>query len=396
MTNVLKLNLLLLVFILPLLPTVNSFGFEETKELAFIFLTSLALIWWTVLVLAGKLEINWTKLHWVGVLFLLVLFTSSVFGVNPEISFFGSNPYFQGWILYLYLFLFSLIVASVDIKITTWAKVLSISAFLVAIAALRQWLEMGNKPLSTFGQHNLYSGYLLLVLPFLGWLIIKAKGRVKLAWLLIGLILLLAIAVSLSKAAIILSLGLVISTFIYFIFDTKRNRLILSTVVIGMLVALSAGFLIKPLAVPALNTNLNQLDPFNPNYSAENRVYFWPVIVDLIAQRPALGYGLENLQTEFTRFSGFNTLFSKPPVYFDLRNLTLNRSHNYILDLLVFSGVLGLAAWLLLVWLIFKQSRSNLIKLALVVYLIWTGIQIQSSVHLVYFWLLAGIVRQKT
>lgn len=84
-------------------------------------------------------------------------------------------------------------------------------------------------------------------------------------------------------------------------------------------------------------------------------------------------------------------------VLISLKELKIDRSHNYTLDLLMFSGGLGLISWLLLVILVLKcliKNNQQVLLVGLIIYLGWIQLQIQSIVHLMYFWLLLGLADQ--
>ena len=135
--------------------------------------------------------------------------------------------------------------------------------------------------------------------------------------------------------------------------------------------------------------------PFNQQWlidnSPEKRIFIWPIILEFISQRPILGYGLENLRVAFSKYERFHE--QRDPVYFGIKNLIIDRSHNYSLDLLFSSGFLGFLIWIFLVVILLKKARGILL-LSLIIYLVWIQLQVQGIVHLMYFWLLGGLVDQ--
>jgi len=120
-----------------------------------------------------------------------------------------------------------------------------------------------------------------------------------------------------------------------------------------------------------------------------------------VEQKPFLGYGLENINTAYADYFTVNkhALFEinamQTSVMYRLKDLMADRSHNYALDLLLFSGILGFLSWGVLVCLMIKKARQKEILLGLLFYLIWSSFQNQSVVNLLYFWLLAGIIDQE-
>lgn len=218
------------------------------------------------------------------------------------------------------------------------------------------------------------------------------------------LISVVAIIISQSRTAYLL-----LSMFLlaWLIQETVRKRLLIVGLVLAVLVAaifssffFSSGILWKEIIEPRLTVN-----PDLTKSAVENRVYIWPVAWQLVLQKPLTGYGLENIgqafQNYFTtyRHALFEENLNIYPVFISLKELNIDRSHNYLLDMLLFAGVLGLFAWIILVGVLMRKlifspirSETTVLLLALFIYLIWIQFQNQSVVHLLYFWLLVGII----
>src|SRR3989344_6808966 len=107
MTSILNWMILLTLFLIPLLGATGSFGYEYTKVLGFIILTSIAAVIWLVSTFKHpwKYSIPYTAISKTAVVFILILLLTSISGLNSKISLFGTQPYFQGFMLYLYLLL---------------------------------------------------------------------------------------------------------------------------------------------------------------------------------------------------------------------------------------------------------------------------------------------------
>jgi len=168
-----KTILLLIIFLIPLFGAVKSFGYEQIKILFFILSVSLIGFLWIL----RKPAIKWNAVKTYSALLVVVLFLTSVF---------GREPYFQGWVLYAYLCLFSLLVSQAQIKLEKWALVLCSSAFIVSLLAVKDWVLLNifsqsvpvyaGRVVSTFGQPNFYAGFLLLSLPFSYYLFKTSTG----------------------------------------------------------------------------------------------------------------------------------------------------------------------------------------------------------------------------
>ncbi len=394
-------------FLIPLVAYPN-FGFERSKVVFFIFFTSLLGLLWLI-----KFKIEWSVVKRAAAVFVLILLLTSLIGMDFQSSLLGREPYFQGGLVYAYLWFFSVIVSSVDIKFSRWALILSLSGLLVALTAINEWVSVNlfhqqiatysGRVVSTFGQPNFFAGFLLLTLPFAYFLFRSPDRRLQLIGWGSGLVALIGIMVSFSRISIILALLLLILGLL----DQLRIKLKLGFVLLiiltlGIFAAakFSSGIVGDEMSEPFLNKN-----PDLTKKSVEKRAYIWPVAAQVVWQRPLLGYGLENINSAFSDYFRKNkhALFEEnlkvSPVLISLKELNIDRSHNYFLDLLLFSGIFGLLGWLWLVGVLFRNLRHayrgrtrNVLIVALITYLVWVQFQNQSIVHLFYFWLLVGLI----
>lgn len=392
-----KLLLLASLFILPLLGATRNFGYEQAKVLFFLISISLIGFVWM-----GK-QFKWTLISIAATLFILSLLITSMIGLDPKSSLLGREPYYQGWILYVYLFLFYLIVKSLKVSFKKYALVLSFSALLVSLLAIKDWVLLNifsqtvptyaDRVVSSFGQPNFYAGFLLLTLP-LSFYLFK---RLNYFGLISGLISVVGIFVSYSRSTILMALVLMILGLLNQLKIKFKVGLVVFVIVAVSIFAalkLSSGIVGNEITQPVLTKN-----PDLTRESVEKRAYIWPVAWQLILLKPLTGYGMENINNAFSNYfiQNKHLLFEENlqiyPVLISLKDLNIDRTHNLILDLLIFSGIFGLISWLLLVILALKKAIKNKILLvSLLTYLIWSQFQNQGVVHLVYFWLLVGLI----
>ena len=382
----------LTVFLTPLIPATSMFGFEQIKVLFFIVsITLIGFVWM-------RKRFKWTNISKVGWVFILILMTTSLLGVQPLPSILGAPPYFQGLILYTYFYLFYILVRESKIKLEVWSKILVGSAILVSFIAIRDWVFVNllvqnvslyaGRVVSTFGQPNFYAGFLLLTLPFTYRL-----GKYGWLW---GLILVVGILVSYSRSAVLLALTLMILGLIYQLkIKYKLGGIILGTVLLSIYIAwkLSSGIVGNEINNPIANINSDLTKE-----SVEKRVYILPLSFHIASDRLFTGFGLENIPVSFSNYFNENkhVLFEEnlsiKPFLFGLKDTYIDRTHNYFLDVLMFSGILGLVSYLVLVLLLLKKSFKTFFFLPLLIYLIWVQFQNQSIVHLMFFWFLAGLI----
>lgn len=426
MQRLLNFLLLAILFLIPLIPVHFGFGYELIKVFVFLNLILLAGLIFVYLLSKKAIKIHWTKLKIAAAFFLLVLSLSSVMGIHPFESLVGKYPYYQGLILYWFLFLFFLIVSEAKLSLKSISQSITFSAVIVALIAISQFILINafkidipvyaGRVVSTFGQPNLFSGFLLLSLV---WTPINKKN-----WL-VFLIIILGIIVSFSKTALILMGGLGV----YLIFK-KMNyseasfgvSLRASSYVnqasmqqaarySGSIIKKARGFLIFLSVFLGLNLLVISVEQtrgivweeiirpltsnkIEENHIVEKRIYILPIMLNIYTGSPIIGFGLDSINDLYSRqFADFKPeLRNYPPLYFNLKNLNVDRSHNYFLDLMIFSGFIGLISYGFLLHLLFKKAKSYRLKVFLVLYLVWVQFQVQSIVHLMLFWLVAGII----
>lgn len=394
---------LLILFVIPLLTPAFGLGFEKIKVLFFLYLTSLALFFYALIISQKKGKfIVWNKINVTSLVFLGILLISSLLGKNLQASFFGKPPYVQGFFTYLYLIVFYILVQCLDIKPKYFTLVFSISAFLVSFLAIKDWLLLtyfnvpvltyAGRVVSSFGQPNLYSGYLLLTLPLLLSLELFSSKALK-SWLVISaLASIVAILISQSKAAILLTLFFLLWYFMSRFKNLRTVFVVLSCAAFLFALILSTKFT-TGLAWTEIVGPLISNNPQLTNNSLEKRIYIWPVLGQLILQRPILGYGPENISSVLPTYKPSEDI--RATTVFGVKDMYLDRAHNYSLDLLLYSGLLGFVSWVILIWLLAKKGKNRVYLASLIIYLVWIQFQIQSIVHLMFFWWLAGMINKQ-
>lgn len=410
MHKILIAVILSIIFFTPLLGEANNFGYEQIKVLFFSLSTFLAAIIWIFNFTQYKKRYPITVITNLQLLFILILVITSLVSIDLSASLFGVDPYFQGIVFYVSLLIFSLLVFFIPIKTEYYAVCLVLSSSAVSLIALRDWIMMNvfhqviinyaGRVVSTFGQPNFYAGFVLMTIPF-SYLLVQKKSRYLQAVGVISCLLsILAVLVSESRT----SAALLIFLFLIWLFSKiKTYKKVFAGAFIVVFVSalflsiyLSSGFFWKEFASKTLSDN-----PDLTSDSVEKRPYLWITGLKVISLRPISGYGIENIKSAYSDYfqSNKHQLFEEnlkvSSVLISLKDLTIDRSHNYFLDLLLFSGVFGLFTWIILYLVIFKNAQNPILQVCLLVYLIWIQFQNQSAVHLIYFWLIAGLINRK-
>ncbi len=389
------------IFLTPLLTPTESLGYEQVKVLFFIFSISFIGLIWLYLNYRKQVKINNSPIFKTGFIFILMLLLTSIIGVDPVGSFIGEQPYLQGFVFYSYLFFFYMMVSSAKLELKPVAIAMVLSAMLVSLISIEQYIRLNflgeslptyaGRVVSSFGQPNFYSGFLLLCLP-LNYYLFKNQKGIRWLWALIALVLAIGIIVSESRAAILLMVTLILGWFIFQLNkNVKKLVLALSAVILVLMVFVSvkssSGIIWLEIIEPQQNRWLI-------NNSPEKRIFIWPVLIEQFIKRPIIGYGLENLNNAYGSFEQFHE--KRSPAYYGLKQINVDRSHNYLIDLLIFGGVVALVSWLVLVKQALLQAKSKGVLLSiLLVYLVWIQFQNQSIVQLIFFWLILALIDHK-
>jgi O-antigen ligase len=391
-----------MILLLPLFPASFGQGYEQIKVLFFLGLGSVISLIWIIASFRSpdRFRIKNTALNLGNLAFIASIILTSVFGINFSSSLLGNPPYYQGIIVYLYCYLLFLIISTVPAKVKAFYWVWIGSSLLVSFFAFYQWIMLNilgfdiptfaGRVVSTFGQPSLYSGYLLFTLPVLISLIKESSSNQKKFYIFGFIINILGIVASESRGALILAGGLLF----FWIWSSFKHQLIKVFMVLGVLLILSLGLFSTLKGDGIINQEI--ITPLTGarvgEGGQERRVYFWVFIVDLIQKKPFFGYGMDNLKQVFPE--GLKDQNPKPPFYFTVKDLTVDRSHNYILDILVSGGLVTFFAWMAFLFILVASARSRWELLFLLMFFIYLQFQIQSIVHLVFFYTVAGLINR--
>lgn len=401
-----KYLLYFFLFFIPLIPASFGFGYEHIKVIFFIF--SLNLLVLLIFLSSNKFKIPSTAINLAAFIFISILLVTSLTGINITQSLLGSYPYYQGWIVYLYLFIFSLVISLIKIDPLDIFKVLALSSLFVSIISIRDFISLNlenpqvpiyaGRVISTFGQPNFYASFLLMNLPLIYFLYKKQTNDFKNIAFISLVLSILGILISESRSAFLV---LAVVLLIFLINKSPFKKIIYSLIIVAIIfsslisIYTKTGFLWKEIVEPRTNQWLL-------SHSPSKRTYIWEVSMQLFKERLLLGYGLENIESAYSDFfKNMDYNFVKVPYYYSLKDLSVNRSHNLILDILLFSGVGGAFAWIFLNIVVFKKLKasklpqSKYLITGFSIFLFWSMFQNYSIVQLIYFWTVVGLIDKK-
>ncbi len=279
----------------------------------------------------------------VGILAAVVVL-STVFAFDPALSLDGSYVRGQGLLTYLsYLLLFLIVTYRLRTPLQGLRLVAAIVLTAVPMVLLSLLQAIGQDPLGmvsdarspiygTLGRANFVGAYLAQVLPLtlgLAWLVPQYRHR-RLLLLLAGAQV-AVIAWTLTRGAW-LAAAMALTLFSLLLVWPRlplrlRPAVVATTAAIGV-----AGLVVGGYILLGAETG-----------SILARRTIWISVWGLVRQRPLLGYGLDAVELVFPR------VYPPQLVYYQGRQVFVDRAHNVVLDWIVTTGVVGALSFLLVV-----------------------------------------------
>ncbi|MBI2099195.1 O-antigen ligase family protein [Candidatus Uhrbacteria bacterium] len=344
-----------LVFFVPLIYTsATIFPFIFPKSLAFRFLVELLAIPYLYLMLtAPAYRPRKTKIL-ISIIALLIIETfATIFSIDPLRSFWGNHERMMGLFMYAHVALFALMAVSIYRTKDEWRKLFAYAIVAGAAVTLIGFIQYfspsflhetkGGRIYSTFGNAIYLSAYLLMQMYLLAWYIAGEK-KIGLKLALLGLLGLEFVAFSWAKTRGAL-IAIVVSLVFIFLFRAAKNfkarpRVSLAAAALP-LVLVAFVFLISGTRLAQNSKFLHQVAELNlRTNTAQTRLMNWKVGLRAWAHRPILGWGPENY------YYGFNRYYDPKFYAYGSYETWQDHSHNFLIDKLNDSGILGLAAYL--------------------------------------------------
>jgi putative inorganic carbon (HCO3(-)) transporter len=274
-----------------------------------------------------------------------ILITATLLAPDPGLSLWGSYERQFGlltWLAPLALFAAALLALGDPGRQGRLVQVLVWTSTPIVLYGLLQ--ALGADPLtwdsdgaaavlSSLGRSNFLGSYLVLVMPLTAAASLVANRRWPLALLLAGQLLVLVL--SRARAAWLGLLAAAVVFGLLWLLVSGRRRLAGRLALLGLVLLISLVALLLIFGLPAALTE---------GGSTAARLAIWRSTLPLIAERPLLGYGPDGLQL------AFQDVFPPELVYYQGRHLIVDRAHNLLLDITMSAGLLGLAAFLFVLW----------------------------------------------
>ncbi len=296
---------------------------------------------------AARLAAPLALIHWTVGLLSLTLTLTTVMAFDWRLSLYGSVERGQGLLTqlsYLVLFLIVFTRLRTMAQARRLAYTLTMTAVVIALLSLAQaagWnpfrlvTDARSALYATLGRANFVGAYLAILLPIVLYLIVLAKGRRRGLFILIAAITVTVIGLTQARSAwLATTVGVALFCLLAL---WPRLRLATRWALVG------AGLLLLSLSLAVM------LWAGRAGGSIAARLTIWEATLHLIAQRPWLGSGPESLGLLFPQ------VFPPQLVYYQGRDVFVDRAHNLPLDWLVEGGAVLALSWLFLFVVYFRQ-----------------------------------------
>lgn len=377
-------------------------------------------------VLNKKIEISFNKWQFLLPSFLIIIYClATLFSFSPYTSFWGHYWRQNGLFTYFHYYLFYLLIL-INFNLFT-DKILKLffitivfSSFFVCFYGLIQYLgfdifawsktNLMQRINSTLGQPNFTGAFLLFSIPIsLGSLIIFKNFYLKFFLILSLIFEIIVLLLTYSRSAWIgfMSMAVIFSLILAGINRNKKViRLIILTILLflGLVIfsVIRRDILDEVNYEVTIKNKIIHLFDFTSG-SGYARLRNYPIFFKIALEKPVLGFGPETIWLWFPKYYSNEFEFDNINNYFD-------RSHNEILDIMLFSGFIGLAAYFLFLIYFIKsalkiiRSKNNFLKkrlyyiinLSLFIGLVGYLIAIQFGFSVIetniYFWLYVALI----
>lgn len=389
------------LFLLPLVYTLDTYDQYVLPKL----LAARALLLGLLLVLAlraateGGLRLRRTSLDVPLLAFLASAVLSTVFAFNVNVGIFGTYSRYDGLLTTLtYLALFWAAVQSIEGPDDARALVRTVvgSAYVVALVALGQALfdtyRLGSlqTAIGSLGNQNVTGAFLAMACP-LAYLELTAAstwaGRVITANALFVVV--AALVLTFSRSAW-LGGGVAAGVIAFAGRQNGRQFGLAAGVVALAAVVVVSGLVPNPLTTKLEHRFASLWDPAN---SWGPRLPIWKDSLQLIASRPILGYGPDNVGLVYPRFQTGEWAMATSG-----SELQVDKTHAEVLQVAATQGVVGALAYLVVLAAFIRSFwRSPRDNLSTALFAGWVAYQVTVQLNFTAlaaafpFWILAAV-----
>ncbi len=388
--------------------------FHFGKVIVFRSLVEIMLVLYFILLLApgGRKRYLPSKspILWAFAILTVVFGITSLTGVEPYQSFWGTLERMGGWFTFTHYLGFFIILVSVFKDRREWIRLLQVALFVSLLSAFYGYLQKtdvdwiigsGNraKIFGTIGNAALFAGY-MIVSAFLALTMFfsrEATQNTKRFYFAVFLINSFAIFLTGIRGSV---LGWVIGVLVLgFLSSSKQIKKFTLIFLIFVIASIGTLYALRDTDFVRNNQYLARYSDISPKtYTIQTRTWAWGAGIDGwddSAKTMLVGYGPENFNYPFSFH--FNPQFYAGPGSETL----FDRAHNMFIEVLVTMGILGLAAYIFLFIAAFRvlgrlspEDRSYKIGfIALIVaYMVHNSFIFDTSANFIAFFTVLGFI----
>jgi len=358
------------------------FPFITVKVIFFRILVEVSLFFYILLVFrCPEFRPRYNILNLTVFIFVSVITVVSIFGVDLYRSFWGNIERGEGLLTLYHLFALFLILSNILRTKKYWKNIFHIVVFvsvLSSVYALFQLLGFSfvihggqNRLSSTIGNPAFFAGYLIFGIYLAAYMYKQVKPKLFKVYYLAVILFQIFILIRTETRGSLLGLigGLLVALVIsVFLSKDKKIRVMVVVSLITVVVFGSGIWLFRESEPVKKVAVVNRLATISlTDITTESRLYTWDSSWRGFKDRPLLGYGWENYSVAFNKY--FHAEIFRDhgsQIWFD-------RAHNIVFDILVTSGILGLASYLsifiaiLLVLWKFLKKENDVFTFALII-----------------------------
>jgi hypothetical protein len=341
----------LFTFLIVVIPLIYWQGYYEGPKIFWFWGTSIVLtIFWIIRIVIYKKAIFLKSSDYWYLGWLLVLTISSLIGIHPQNSIIGGSYRHQGVLFFTGLWLsvktFGLLSAKEKAFFYKCFTAVILAEVVILFVQFLIGMVYFGSPLGTIGEANAVGGFIAMGSFF----VIKRMDRIFYGLPAIALLM------TESRAAL---LALLPNLFLLFSALNKK----LKTLGVIFITIFVFSFLIT-------------ITPLTNSSTVENRLVIWKYALEQIGDRPILGFGAETGEAIYIK------AFENHDV--KLEGIIVDRAHNLFLDVLLWSGIVGLilfTCFLISSFIAIKNTSKKLLLFSLIIYSLFQPL---SVVHFLF------------
>lgn len=338
-------------FVLLIVSGSMFFPYITGKNFSFRILVEIGFTAWVLLMLIDQAYRPKLSYIWYAILGLLgVMLLANIFGEYSPKSFWSNYERMEGWVTLLHFSMYFIVLGSALTTEKLWNRFFNtalVAAVIMSLYALAQvsgaydisqgtsWRVDGR-----LGNSSYLGVYMLFHIFIAAWLFIRTKSM-NVKFVYGGLIVLFAFILTQTgtRGTVYGLIGGSILSFLYLAIMAPKGAAIKKWALGGFLaMVLLVGGVWSIRDTEFVKSN-PALDRFAGTTLAEGNIRFtvWQMAFEGVKERPILGWGQENFSYVFNKYYD-PALYGAEPWY--------DRTHNIFMDWLIAGGVLGLLAYL--------------------------------------------------